>query len=67
MPVAHACNPSYSGGSDQEDHGLRPVWGSSSQDPISKKGWWSGSSGRATAYEALSSNPSTAKKKRILP
>jgi hypothetical protein len=27
--VAHACNPNYSGGRDQEDH--------SSQDPISKK------------------------------
>jgi hypothetical protein len=30
--VAHACNPSYSGGSDQEDHGSN-----SSQDPILKK------------------------------
>jgi hypothetical protein len=24
-PVAHACNPSYSGGKDQEDGGLKPV------------------------------------------
>jgi hypothetical protein len=24
--VAHACNPSYSGGRDQEDYSLRPVW-----------------------------------------
>jgi hypothetical protein len=25
VPVAHACNPSYSsGGRDQEDHGLKP-------------------------------------------
>jgi hypothetical protein len=23
--VAHACNPSYSGGGDQEDCGLKPV------------------------------------------
>jgi hypothetical protein len=23
--VAHACNPSYSGGTDQEDRGLKPV------------------------------------------
>jgi hypothetical protein len=22
-PVAHVCNPSYSGGRDQEDHGLK--------------------------------------------
>jgi hypothetical protein len=27
--VAHACNPSYSEGKDQEDHGLRPAWANS--------------------------------------
>jgi hypothetical protein len=48
VPVAQACNPSYSGGRDQEDHGLKPAQVNSSQDPISKKnhhkkGWWSGS------------------------
>jgi hypothetical protein len=47
-PMAHACNPSYSGGRDQEDHGSKPVWANSSQDPILKKpitrkGWWSDS------------------------
>jgi hypothetical protein len=52
--VAHACNPTYSGGRDQEDHGSKPVQASSSQDPVStkpikKRGWWS-------------SNPSTANK-----
>jgi hypothetical protein len=26
-PLAHACNPSYSGGRDQKDHGLKPVLG----------------------------------------
>jgi hypothetical protein len=26
VPVAHTCNPSYSGGRDQEDHGWKPVW-----------------------------------------
>jgi hypothetical protein len=35
--VAHAYNPSYSGGRDQEDHDLKPVWANSSQDPVSKK------------------------------
>jgi hypothetical protein len=44
----HYCNRRYSGGRDQEDHGLKPAWGYSSWDPISKKtftkkGWWSGS------------------------
>jgi hypothetical protein len=29
-PVAHACNPSYSGGRDHEDHGLKPTWESNS-------------------------------------
>jgi hypothetical protein len=25
-PVAHACNPSYSGSRDPKDHGSKPVW-----------------------------------------
>jgi hypothetical protein len=37
MLVAHACNPSYSGGSDQEDSGLKPALAKSSQDSILKK------------------------------
>jgi hypothetical protein len=32
-PVAHTCNPSYSGGREQEDHNLKPAWANSSQDP----------------------------------
>jgi hypothetical protein len=35
-PVAHTCNPRYSGGRDKEDQGLKPAWANSSQDPISK-------------------------------
>jgi hypothetical protein len=35
--MAYACNPSYSGGRDQEDYGLKPAWANSLQDPISKK------------------------------
>jgi hypothetical protein len=35
--VAHACNPSYSGGRDQEDCGLKPSQANSFQDPISRK------------------------------
>jgi hypothetical protein len=37
VPMAHACNPSYSGCRDQEDQGLKPAQANSSQDPISKK------------------------------
>jgi hypothetical protein len=45
---AHTCNPSYSGGRDQEDCSSKPVQENSSRDPISKKpftrkGWWNGS------------------------
>jgi hypothetical protein len=37
VPMAHACNPSYSGGRDQEDYGSKPAWATRSQDPILKK------------------------------
>jgi hypothetical protein len=35
--VPHACNPSYSGGRDQENHGSKPAQENSWKDPISKK------------------------------
>jgi hypothetical protein len=35
-PVAHTCNPSYSGGRDQEDHSSSQPQANSSWDPISK-------------------------------
>jgi hypothetical protein len=54
--VAHTCNPSYSGGGDQEDHGLKSARANSSK-PSQK------SAGRV-AHGVLSSNPSTAKKKK---
>jgi hypothetical protein len=49
--VTHSCNPSYSGGRDQEDCGSKPARGNSFQDSISKirkitiqkNGWGSGS------------------------
>jgi hypothetical protein len=34
--VAHTCNPTYSGGRDQEDYGLKPTQENSLQDPILK-------------------------------
>jgi hypothetical protein len=36
-PVAHAYNPSYLGGRDQEDPGSKPGWANSSQNPLLKK------------------------------
>jgi hypothetical protein len=45
VPVAHACNPSYSGDRDQEDHGSNPAQANSSsrsylKKPSINKGWW---------------------------
>jgi hypothetical protein len=37
MPLAHARNPSYSGGTDQEDRGSNPAWAYSLRDAILKK------------------------------
>jgi hypothetical protein len=42
--MAHACNPIYSEGRNQETHSSKPARANSSQDPISKipntkKGW----------------------------
>jgi hypothetical protein len=34
VPAAHVCNPSYSGGRDQEDRGLKPAQANNSRDPI---------------------------------
>jgi hypothetical protein len=36
--VAHAYNPSYSGGRDQEAQSLKPAWTNNLRDPILKKG-----------------------------
>jgi hypothetical protein len=35
-PLAHACNPSYSGDSDQEDHDSKSAHKNSSRNLISK-------------------------------
>jgi hypothetical protein len=35
--VTHTCNPSYSGGRDQKDHGSKAGQANSSRDPILKK------------------------------
>jgi hypothetical protein len=34
--IAYAYNPSYSGGSDQEDRSLKPAWANSSVRPYLK-------------------------------
>jgi hypothetical protein len=58
--MAHFCNPSYSGGRDQEDHGSKPALANSSGDPIWKK---KKNTKKGLAewlkVKALSSNPSS--------
>jgi hypothetical protein len=74
-PVAHACNPSYSGGTDQEDRGSKPVQANSSQDPILKKThhkkrlveWLKWQEQLLGKCEALISNPSAAPHKKSQP
>jgi hypothetical protein len=45
VPVAHICNPSYSGGRDQEALSSKPARANSLREsmwkkPITKKGWF---------------------------
>jgi hypothetical protein len=65
-PVAPACNPSYSGGRDQEDRDLKPAQANSSQDPISKKPFTKIGLVEWLEVKVLSSSPSTAKKKKVI-
>jgi hypothetical protein len=59
VPVAHVCNPNYSGGIDQEDSISKPAQADSSRDPISKKTHHK--NGLAEWFK--SSSPCTTKKK----
>jgi hypothetical protein len=58
-PVAHACNPSYSGGKDLENHCSKPAWANSLQDFISKK-----KKKKKSQKRTGRSNHSTEKKKK---
>jgi hypothetical protein len=59
--VTQACNPSYSGGRDQEDHSSKPAQANGSWDPISKKPFTK--KRLVECIKTLSSSPSTTKKK----
>jgi hypothetical protein len=67
--LAHAYNPSFSGGRDQEDCDSKPAWVHSLRDPILKKLFTHTHAHTQRLAEwlklyALISNPSTAKKKK---
>jgi hypothetical protein len=69
-PVAHAYNPSYSGGRDQEDRASKSAEANRSGDltlkiPNTKAGLAEWLKCLSSKCEALSSNPSTEKKKNI--
>jgi hypothetical protein len=60
--VAHACNPSYSGGRDQEDHSSKPAWANSPSRLYLEKPLTKIELVEWLKVKDLRSNPSTAKK-----
>jgi hypothetical protein len=64
--VVHTCNPSYSGGKDQEDHGSKPVRAKKVYNPLSQKPFTKIEMVEWLKEKPLSSNPSTGKKKTSL-
>jgi hypothetical protein len=62
--VAHACNPSYSGGRDREDHGSKPAWKNSSVRSCLEKTHHEKGLVERLKVKTLSSIPSTTKKKK---
>jgi hypothetical protein len=64
MLETYTCNPSYSGGRDQEDCSSKPAWASSLQDSISKKTLHKKRLVEWLKVQALSSSPSNHKKKK---
>jgi hypothetical protein len=64
VPVAHAYNPRYSGGRDQEDHSLKPAQANSLEDPISKNPITKIGLVEWLKVKVLSSTPSMGKKKK---
>jgi hypothetical protein len=62
--MAHACNPGYSGGRDQEDYSSKPAQANSSRDPISKKICHKRGLVEWLKVKALGSNTRTTKNKK---
>jgi hypothetical protein len=62
--VAHTCNPSYSGGRDQEDRSSKPAQENGSTRPYVENTHHKNRTVGVAKVKALSSNPSTTKKKK---
>jgi hypothetical protein len=61
--VGHVYNPSYSGGKDQKFRGSKPAWANSSARPYLEKPFAKIGLVQWLKVKALSSSPSTAKKR----
>jgi hypothetical protein len=64
VPVAHICNPSYSGSRDQVDCSSKSAQANSSQDPI-RKTLHENRAGGVAQDEGLEFKPQCLKKKKI--
>jgi hypothetical protein len=62
--VAHFCNPRYSEDRNQKQQSLKPAWANSSKRPCLEKPFTKIGLVEWLKVKALSSSPSTAKKKR---
>jgi hypothetical protein len=65
-PGAHVCNPSYSGGRDQEDGGSKTAQANSLRDPSSKKPFTKRAGGVAQGADP-EFKPQYHKKKNLIP
>jgi hypothetical protein len=63
-PIAHAYNPNYSGGSDQEVRGLKPAQANSSARPYLEKNLHRKGLVEGSRYRPRVQNPVPQKKKK---
>jgi hypothetical protein len=64
MPVAHTCNPSYSGGRDKEDCSSKPTQANCSVIPYLEKPFTKIRLVEWLKVKTMNSSPSAAKKKK---
>jgi hypothetical protein len=62
--VAHAYNPTYLGGRDQEDRGSKPAWAKKAPETLSPKPFHKNRAGRVAQGEGPEFKPQYHKKKK---
>jgi hypothetical protein len=65
VPVVHACNPSYAGGRNQEDHGSKLAQANSSLRPYLEKNLQKNRAGGVVQDEGHEFKPQYCKKRNI--